>query len=236
MPEVHRNRAYARLFLGDFERGWPEHEWRLKCRRHLGCRIERPAWRGEHLPDKIIVLHFEQGYGDTLQFIRYAALVKQRVDTVFVLCQPRLLRIVARCAGVDLAFDGSVLHAALRRPRVVDEPSGLDGHDPVDGPGTGAVSAQRSGRPRTLEIGSGRRRSRGEGPRTKCNGRAGKAVPDRCRVAGNPTHIERSLAFLPAAQVAPAGQVARRSADQLAGRPWPGSTARNWTGNSRSSS
>jgi Flp pilus assembly protein TadD len=105
--EVHRNRAYARLFLGDFERGWPEHEWRLKCRRHLGCKVERPYWRGERLDDKIIVLHFEQGYGDTLQFIRYAPLVKQRVGTVLVLCQPRLLRIVARCPGVDLAFDGS---------------------------------------------------------------------------------------------------------------------------------
>ncbi len=106
-PEVHRNRAYAWLFLGDFERGWPEHEWRLKCRRHQGCRVKRPAWQGEYLPDKSIVLHFEQGYGDTLQFIRYAALVKQRVGMVFVLCPPRLLRIVSRCAGVDLAFDGS---------------------------------------------------------------------------------------------------------------------------------
>jgi Flp pilus assembly protein TadD len=106
-PEVHRNRAYARLYLGDFERGWPEHEWRLKCRRHVGYRIDRPHWRGERLRDKSIVLHYEQGYGDTLQFIRYAALVKQRVGSVFVLCQPRLLRIVARCAGVDLAFDAS---------------------------------------------------------------------------------------------------------------------------------
>ncbi len=105
--EVHRNRAYARLYLGDYERGWPEHEWRLKCRRHLGFQIDRPEWGGEHLDRKIIVLHFEQGYGDTLQFIRYASLVKQRVGSVFVLCQTRLLRIVSRCAGVDLAFDGS---------------------------------------------------------------------------------------------------------------------------------
>jgi Tfp pilus assembly protein PilF len=118
-PEVHRNRAYARLYLGDFERGWPEHEWRLKCRRHVGYRIDRPHWRGERSRDKSIVLHYEQGYGDTLQFIRYAALVKQRVGSVFVLCQPRLLRIVARCAGVDLAFDASSftpdcdLHASL---------------------------------------------------------------------------------------------------------------------------
>ncbi len=105
--EVHRNRAYARLYLGDYERGWPEHEWRLKCRRHLGYEIDRPYWNGEHLPGKIIVLHYEQGYGDTLQFIRYASLVKQRVGAVFVLCQERLLRIVSRCSGVDLAFDGT---------------------------------------------------------------------------------------------------------------------------------
>ena len=106
-PEVHRNRAYARLYLGDFDRGWPEHEWRLKCRRHIGYHIDRPYWCGERLPGKVIVLHYEQGFGDTLQFIRYAPLVKQRVGSVFVLCQPRLLRIVSRCAGVDLAFDGS---------------------------------------------------------------------------------------------------------------------------------
>jgi Tfp pilus assembly protein PilF len=105
--EVHRNRAYARLYLGDYERGWPEHEWRLKCRRHVGYRIDRPYWTGERLPGKIIVLHYEQGYGDTLQFIRYASLVKQRVGSVFVLCQERLLRIVSRCSGVDLAFDGT---------------------------------------------------------------------------------------------------------------------------------
>ena len=80
--EIHRNRAYAWLYLGDFERGWPEHEWRLKCRRHVGFRVDRPVWGGESLPGKIIVLHFEQGYGDTLQFIRFAPLVKQRVGLV----------------------------------------------------------------------------------------------------------------------------------------------------------
>ncbi len=117
--EIHRNRAYARLYLGDFERGWPEHEWRLKCRRHLGFRVDRPCWNGESLPGKIIVLHFEQGYGDTLQFIRFAPLVKERVGLVVVLCQTRLLRIISRVPGVNLAFDGSTespnchVHASL---------------------------------------------------------------------------------------------------------------------------
>jgi Flp pilus assembly protein TadD len=105
--EVHRNRAYGWLHMGDFERGWPEHEWRMRCRRHVGVQVARPLWRGEELEGRPILLHSEQGLGDTLQFIRYAALVKERGGLVFVATQTPLLRIVARCAGVDLAFDGT---------------------------------------------------------------------------------------------------------------------------------
>lgn len=105
--EVHRNRAYAWLYMGDYERGWPEHEWRLKCRRHGGASISRPGWKGEELGGRAIILHAEQGLGDTLMFIRYAELVKERGGMVFVLSHSPLLRIVARCRGVDLAFDGS---------------------------------------------------------------------------------------------------------------------------------
>ena len=108
-PEVHRNRAYGWLYTGDFERGWPEHEWRIRCRRHVGPRIDRPRWRGEVLDGRPILLHAEQGLGDTLQFIRYAAVVKERGGLVLVASQTPLLRIVARCPGVDLAFDGSTL-------------------------------------------------------------------------------------------------------------------------------
>jgi Flp pilus assembly protein TadD len=107
--EVHRNRGYGWLYIGDFERGWREHEWRLKCRRHAGFQIDRPRWQGEELDGRTIVLHAEQGLGDTLLFIRYASLVKQRGGVVFVLAHTQLLRIVARCAGVDLAFDGSTV-------------------------------------------------------------------------------------------------------------------------------
>jgi Tfp pilus assembly protein PilF len=117
--EVHRNRAYGWLQIGDFERGWPEHEWRLKCRKHLGCRIDRPRWDGEDLGGRTILVHAEQGYGDTLQFIRYAEVVRQRGGVVFVVVQTRLLRVVARCPGVDMALDGTAyvpdcaVHASL---------------------------------------------------------------------------------------------------------------------------
>jgi Tfp pilus assembly protein PilF len=105
--EIHRNLSYMLLQRGDYERGWPEHEWRLTCKPHHGCRINRTFWNGDDFRDQTILLHFEQGYGDTLQFIRFAPMVKRRGGRVLLLCQPPLLRLLARCAGVDLAFDGS---------------------------------------------------------------------------------------------------------------------------------
>jgi Flp pilus assembly protein TadD len=106
-PEVHRNLAYALLCVGDFARGWPEHEWRLRCHPNSACRINRTFWNGDDFRGQTILLHAEQGFGDTLQFIRFAPLVKRRGGDVLVRCQSALLQLVARCAGVDLAFDGS---------------------------------------------------------------------------------------------------------------------------------
>ncbi len=105
--EIHRNLGYVLLQRGHYERGWPEHEWRLTCKPHHGCHINRTFWNGDDFRGQTILLHFEQGYGDTLQFIRFASLVKRRGGQVLVLCQAPLLRLVARCAGVDMAFDGS---------------------------------------------------------------------------------------------------------------------------------
>jgi Flp pilus assembly protein TadD len=104
-PEVHRNLAYALLITGDYARGWPEHEWRLRCLPYPGYKINRTFWNGDHMPERTILLHAEQGYGDTLQFIRFAPIVRRRVGRVLVLCPAPLLKLVARCNGVDMAFD-----------------------------------------------------------------------------------------------------------------------------------
>ncbi len=110
--EIHRNLGYMLLQLGDYQRGWAEHEWRLTCKPHHGCRVNRTFWNGDDFRDQTILLHFEQGYGDTLQFIRFAPMVKRRGGQVLVICQAPLLRLVARCPGVNLAFDGSVYEPA----------------------------------------------------------------------------------------------------------------------------
>ena len=72
-PEFHFSRATALLTAGDFAEGWEEYEWRW--RRVQG----RPrgfgeAWRGQDLAGRTILLHAEQGLGDTLQFVRYVTL------------------------------------------------------------------------------------------------------------------------------------------------------------------
>jgi len=118
-PRLRRNLAYALLCRGDYERGWQEHEWRLKCDDYPGLRVNRPSWNGESFQGKTILLHHEQGFGDTLQLIRFAPLVRARGRDILVWCPQKLLRLVARCEGVDLAFDGSCfspesdLHAPL---------------------------------------------------------------------------------------------------------------------------
>jgi Flp pilus assembly protein TadD len=104
-PEAHRNRAYAWLARGDLARGFPEYEWRLKCRNYRGLVVDRPRWRGEALVGRSILLHSEQGLGDTLQFMRFASLVKARGARIVVACPEPLVRLLARARAVDHAQD-----------------------------------------------------------------------------------------------------------------------------------
>ena len=105
-PEARRNRAYIWLMSGDFTTGWQEHEWRLKCpRMRHGLAPRSPRWCGEELAGRTILLCAEQGLGDILQFIRFAHLVKARGGRVLVACPDSLIRLAARCPGVDLAVD-----------------------------------------------------------------------------------------------------------------------------------
>jgi tetratricopeptide (TPR) repeat protein len=108
--EAHWNRALAWLLMGDFERGWPEYEWRWKTKENSLRPFRQPLWDGSTLGGRTILLHVEQGLGDTLQFVRYAPLVKARGGKVIVECQQALLRLLASCPGIDqLVAQGSAL-------------------------------------------------------------------------------------------------------------------------------
>jgi tetratricopeptide (TPR) repeat protein len=100
-PETRFCRSLVWLLRGDFARGWAEYEWRWRSRLAPPMRHTQPAWDGSGLAGKAVLLHAEQGLGDTLQFVRYASLVKQRGGTVIVECQPALVPLLRSCPGID---------------------------------------------------------------------------------------------------------------------------------------
>jgi tetratricopeptide (TPR) repeat protein len=100
--EAHQNRAVVWLLQGDFQRGWPEFEWRRKLKdcAPAGC-LPRP-WAGQAMPGATLLLFAEQGLGDTLQFVRFALDARERVGKVILVCQPPLVNLLQRgCAGLD---------------------------------------------------------------------------------------------------------------------------------------
>jgi tetratricopeptide (TPR) repeat protein len=105
--EAHFNQALGRLQVGDFARGWPGYEWRWRMRGSTPRRFDRPAWDGSPLEGRTILLHAEQGLGDTLQFVRYAALLRRGGGRVVLECPACLHPLLAGCCGIDrLVPDG----------------------------------------------------------------------------------------------------------------------------------
>ncbi|MCZ6763622.1 MAG: tetratricopeptide repeat protein, partial [Alphaproteobacteria bacterium] len=125
--EAHFSLGMARLTLGEFKGGWPEYEWRWKCGQFPGRQITGTPWQGQNLSNKTLLLHAEQGYGDTIQFFRFAEMLKRRGTSIIAYCQRQLKRVVETIPGIDTViaegepvptFDYYV--AALSVPAVLD--------------------------------------------------------------------------------------------------------------------
>jgi tetratricopeptide (TPR) repeat protein len=96
------NRSLGRLLRGDYERGWPDYEWRWRCKRTTPLPpLTQPRWDGSPLAGRTILLYAEQGLGDTLHFVRYAPFVKTRGGRVIVQCQGALIPLLSRTGGID---------------------------------------------------------------------------------------------------------------------------------------
>jgi tetratricopeptide (TPR) repeat protein len=107
--DAHANAALSLLTLGDYARGFAEYEWRW---RRTGMSDTRRGyrgalWLGEYpLARKTILLHAEQGLGDTIQFARYAPLLTRAGATVMIEAQPALKDLFASLAGVASVHTG----------------------------------------------------------------------------------------------------------------------------------
>jgi tetratricopeptide (TPR) repeat protein len=98
--EAHANRAMLWVLRGDFVRGFRELEWRWKTKMFAGGRSQsQPLWDGAPLDGRTILLHCEQGFGDSFQFIRYALSAAQAGGNVIVACQPEIKRLLRSSLG-----------------------------------------------------------------------------------------------------------------------------------------
>ncbi len=95
------NRSHALLLLGDYLRGWPEYEWRWKLENVSLPGFPQPRWDGSSQPDKTILLDAEQGLGDTIQFVRYVPLIRERLGRIVLRCQRPLVRLLTGVPGLD---------------------------------------------------------------------------------------------------------------------------------------
>jgi Flp pilus assembly protein TadD len=102
-----KNRGLAQLAVGDFARGWAGYEWRLRTGEAKPQEFRQPRWDGSSLAGRVLLLHAEQGLGDTLQFCRYAPWIKARFGgTIYLACQARLAPLLAGQPGLDRVLPG----------------------------------------------------------------------------------------------------------------------------------
>lgn len=84
------NRSLGLLRLEDFEQGWMEYEWRSKLKECPRRHTSKPRWNGKIAKDARVLVHCEQGLGDTIQMCRYTKWMRQQGMQVILECQKPL--------------------------------------------------------------------------------------------------------------------------------------------------
>ena len=102
-PLAHWNLSHTLLMNGEYSEAWPHYEWRWRC---PGFTTQipdfgKPRWNGSSLDKRTILVFAEQGFGDTIQFIRYVPKLTAAGATVEILCQPELERLFAGVEGIN---------------------------------------------------------------------------------------------------------------------------------------
>ncbi len=106
--ELHRNLGVIYLLQGEFEKGWEEYRWRWRVGDLHRPNVAAPVWDGADLTGRSILLSAEQGLGDTLHFVRFASLLRQRGANTTVYCQPQLMALLQGSPEVGKVYPNSL--------------------------------------------------------------------------------------------------------------------------------
>jgi hypothetical protein len=102
IAKVHYNLGLLLLAQGKFREGWDHLEWRIKLAN--ACLMEkiptRPLWDGSDAGNRKLLLQAEGGFGDTLQFVRYAKILARKNSSLMLLCYPPLARLFKISGGL----------------------------------------------------------------------------------------------------------------------------------------
>ena len=100
--EAHWNRGLILLLLGRFERGWEDFEYRMKKKSPTDSRVfGKPKWDGSVLNGKKILVVSEQGFGDSIQFVRYLYLIKEKGGYIVLECKRELVKLFESLGVID---------------------------------------------------------------------------------------------------------------------------------------
>ena len=104
LAHVHLNLALALLLAGKFSEGWHEYDWRFEVEAYKSDYRyrDRKIWDGKSFKGKCLLVHDDQGLGDTLQFVRYLPLVKKMGGTVILETRREIIPLLTEFPGIDL--------------------------------------------------------------------------------------------------------------------------------------
>ncbi len=108
---AHVNLGMCYLLTGEYDKGWKEYEWRLKLdSKHYKHKFDKPQWNGEALDGKRLLVVCEQGFGDSIQFIRFTKILSDEGAKIIVIAQEELNCLLKNQQGVDevYSFDDQI--------------------------------------------------------------------------------------------------------------------------------
>lgn len=101
------NKAICHLHLGQYKEGFKHYETRLTLHPEVKHLRQGHYWQHQDLTQKTLLLTTEQGFGDTIQFLRFILLLKQQYQnlTIVLECQTPLVKLFQQQTFIDAVIE-----------------------------------------------------------------------------------------------------------------------------------